>query len=537
MGESACLLNSFSLSTPTSQDATSTQGTQFHALGESISFGRFMSEPLAWEKWSTFSHKRYVEEARSYARPGSVAQKKAFFEAHYKSIAARKAAAAATTTETLVEQPNDAADNSPQPEPEPDDGGVAAADSQVHVDEPLEQSVEGDSTINGNNYSPNAEMKEVETERVRVADLVTETGVLGENSVKSHTLNQVENVADEEAPLLISKTKPALSSSESETLHRRAPKPSVSPAKPAAPIPPRRKINALPVTRKSMVPTADTKRSTRRSLHEMIYCTPAKGPDKPTTLAAHMVESSRVAPSPNKESKDCRTPLRTLITASSNGELKHPSATPCSKNIRSTTTTPLHPTAAGSKTIGPKWNILSTVCSKSLSVCRNKLQSPTLCIPFSLRTEERAARRKQRLEEKFNSQETQEVRLQTRVKEKVESERKGFCRSLCFKAPPMPDHCGGRETTKDQMKNEKIPLTHSQSPRKIKPNSSITSQLTTSLPPETASAKNRFPNNITKRKSQVPNLLGSLGVLIISNENSSPNIHSALLTRKESREL
>lgn len=77
----------------------SIQGNPVHALGESISFGRFVSESLDWEKWSTFSHKRYVEEAERYAKPGSVAQKKAFFEAHYKKIAAQKAAA-------LLEQAN-----------------------------------------------------------------------------------------------------------------------------------------------------------------------------------------------------------------------------------------------------------------------------------------------------------------------------------------------------------------------------------------------------------------------------------------------
>ncbi|CAJ1785102.1 unnamed protein product [Sphenostylis stenocarpa] len=63
------------------------------ALGQSISFGRFTSESLAWEKWSTFSQNRYVEEAERFTQPGSVAQKKAFFEAHYKKLAAQKAAA------------------------------------------------------------------------------------------------------------------------------------------------------------------------------------------------------------------------------------------------------------------------------------------------------------------------------------------------------------------------------------------------------------------------------------------------------------
>lgn len=64
-----------------------------------------MSESLAWEKWSAFSsHNKYREEAERYSRPGSVAEKKAFFEARYKKIAAKKAAAS-------VEQPSGGADD------------------------------------------------------------------------------------------------------------------------------------------------------------------------------------------------------------------------------------------------------------------------------------------------------------------------------------------------------------------------------------------------------------------------------------------
>ena len=54
-----------------------------------------MSEKLDWEKWSSFpTQNRYVAEAERYSRPGSVAQKKAFFEAHYKKLAAARKAAA-----------------------------------------------------------------------------------------------------------------------------------------------------------------------------------------------------------------------------------------------------------------------------------------------------------------------------------------------------------------------------------------------------------------------------------------------------------
>ena len=75
------------------------QGDPIRALKESVSFGRFMSESLAWEKWSTFSNNRYLEEVEKFSEPGSVAQKKAYFEAHYKRRAAMRAAA-------LLEQAN-----------------------------------------------------------------------------------------------------------------------------------------------------------------------------------------------------------------------------------------------------------------------------------------------------------------------------------------------------------------------------------------------------------------------------------------------
>ncbi|KAF8021293.1 hypothetical protein BT93_G1658 [Corymbia citriodora subsp. variegata] len=50
----------------------------------SISFGRFEKEPLAWERRSSFSHNRYLEEVEKFSRPGSVNEKKALLEAHFK---------------------------------------------------------------------------------------------------------------------------------------------------------------------------------------------------------------------------------------------------------------------------------------------------------------------------------------------------------------------------------------------------------------------------------------------------------------------
>ncbi|KAG2320957.1 hypothetical protein Bca52824_014170 [Brassica carinata] len=50
----------------------------------SVSFGRFEKEVLSWEKRSSFSHNRYLEEAEKISKPGSVTQMRAHFEAHFK---------------------------------------------------------------------------------------------------------------------------------------------------------------------------------------------------------------------------------------------------------------------------------------------------------------------------------------------------------------------------------------------------------------------------------------------------------------------
>lgn len=174
------------------------QGNPIHALGQSISFGRFMSESLAWEKWSTFSHNRYVEEAEKHSRPGSVAQKKAFFEAHYKNLAARKAAA-------LLEQANAAAlHNVPEPESEK---GVATQDSQTmisnsevmfHEQEEVNAPDTEESLVsNTNGYNSNAEMGNFGSSTVKVADPATEQPVLVESTEKVETLSQVVDVRQE----------------------------------------------------------------------------------------------------------------------------------------------------------------------------------------------------------------------------------------------------------------------------------------------------------------------------------------------------
>ncbi|KAL0725094.1 hypothetical protein Bca4012_039693 [Brassica carinata] len=108
MGESAVLFHSHSFAAPLSRHE-SHQDNTMHALSQSVSFGRFMTENLEWGKWSSFSHKKYVDEAEKYSQPGSVAQKKAFFDAHYKKIAEAKKAKAASDDSKQEQQPESVA--------------------------------------------------------------------------------------------------------------------------------------------------------------------------------------------------------------------------------------------------------------------------------------------------------------------------------------------------------------------------------------------------------------------------------------------
>ncbi|KAM7269608.1 hypothetical protein ACFE04_025105 [Oxalis oulophora] len=78
------------------------EGNPYSALSESISFGRYMTESLSWEKYSSFSHNRYLEEAEKYSKPGSVAQMKAYFEAHFKKRAALKTKTLPITPQPII---------------------------------------------------------------------------------------------------------------------------------------------------------------------------------------------------------------------------------------------------------------------------------------------------------------------------------------------------------------------------------------------------------------------------------------------------
>ncbi|KAL9404209.1 hypothetical protein Peur_001181 [Populus x canadensis] len=545
MGDTTCVMQPFSYAAGISNDAK--EGNPTHALGQSISFGRFMSDSLSWEKWSSFSNNRYVEEAEKFSRPGSVAQKKAFFEAHYRNLAARKAAA-------LLEQANAEASNVQEPENEggiPDkttqDSLTVATNSQEAGDreEVYVQQVNSEASFvaDDNTRTSNVDMERFESSNVEEVEPSAENEILVENCVKIETLNQIVKVDNKEEvkemelsvskqmekPLLkqdfmsckddaasMSKKKPAVSSSKSSIYDKASKLPS-TPAKPAPSVRAKKENTATPISKKSALESVERRKPTPKSTHKSMNFTPAREFNRITSSIIRKIDNSRVG-SHSKSSKDCPTPSRTPMMMVSIAESKHPLATPQSEKRRAKT--PLHPSTSGSKTVRSKWHFLPKDCSMFMTSSRNRSQSPSASIPFSFRTEERAARRKEKLEEKFNAYQAQKVQLQVTLKEKAETELKRLRQSLCFKARPLPDFYKQRVAPNNQM--EKVPLTHSESPepgRKMTPSKiRSASQL-----PQWSSLKNSGSKDAMQKKSDNPRSLASQ-LKASPHENTSPNI-------------
>ncbi|WOG93471.1 hypothetical protein DCAR_0312755 [Daucus carota subsp. sativus] len=462
MGDVACVMHPFSYTSGTSDEPH--QMNPLHALGESVSFGRFMTDSsLSWEKWSAFTQNRHVEEAERYAQPGSVAEKKAFFEAHYKRIAAAKKAAA------LLEQEN-AAKNADETElgsggciDAPSDAEKSGLELQEQIlikiksgKENLMVSAEEDESNSNANYAIPDELglgMEMDTEAKVLGEIAMNIGSEDppENFEDKNKVSRLESnllkmcmliisVLNQDAVQMDRKKRPVLSTLKSSVFR----KVTSTPAKSMPPLAPRKENSYTPATIRSTMESTDKKRTTPKSLRRFINFTPTRRPEKLPTPAARKTESS--APDTNfyKANKDCATPSKT--PASVSGMLKHPLVTPYTE---------------------------SKSCSKSLSACRKKLQSSTLSTPFTLRTEERAARRKQKLEDRFNEKEAQNVQRQAKLKEKAETEVGKFGPSLCFRARPLPEFYKERETSKKQTKKapEMHPQTSKQAGKKASSNS------------------------------------------------------------------
>ncbi|KAJ8433021.1 hypothetical protein Cgig2_015448 [Carnegiea gigantea] len=472
MAESTFVIPPFSYTSPafSSETLQEENPSDIYGVEESVSFGRFMSDNLAWERWSSFNsnRNRYVEEAEKYSKPGSVAQKKAYFEAHFKRMAALKAAAlleqegagvgdpvtgtgTGTGDETGVNNDesgsccHDTMDYGVRVQIQAHDSSNKGGDSAgvegfvVHQNELYSAVVGTEEELRGDN---NVEVVETAMDE----KLVEQSVVLKDENFKGSDKELCGNgIAYMDKPPLQQKTNlkeaasapvvkkhPPLSSFMSTVDGKGKGAPPLftsSPAKSATIVHPGKENYATPMKNtSSAIADPDKKRTPLRASINREF-------NRILSPVLRKIGSS------SKTSKDCSTPLRTPVKGSVDGVPEPPPLTPDITKRGSH-----HDSFVDErKRAAPIWHILSDGF-KSPSNNRNKISSPIIPTSFCLRGRERATKRKQKLEDKFNATATEKAPLSLKFKEKAEAELSKFRQSFCFKVMSSPDHYAEAES-------------------------------------------------------------------------------------------
>ncbi|PKI32528.1 hypothetical protein CRG98_047072 [Punica granatum] len=370
MGEPACLLRSFSHPSDASYEVR--KGDPARALTDSVSFGRFMSESLAWEKWSAFSHNRYLEEVEKFAKPGSVAQKKAYFEAHYRKKAALREA-------SNVEEPSSEADV------ETPTTGLESVESENRFtcdEQPEDDSM--DKTVDASLASADVPMQESKFENVEVTSsgpleqgAAVEDLAVKEDSTQMHKSDecieirnseretvQEEKAADPETSTSTGGKKRVISSSKS--LDKSKASKLLLPR--AKGIPTMEKGNgkdSAPSREKSVI---EKRKSASKSLHRSInFPSSTVSTSKPLSPVLQQI----------KKLKDITASLKLQQDSSSSRKIP----TRASVNVTSKISSALKPEERRN--------------SKLSFTSGSNVQSPVVCSPFRFRSEERAAKRRE----------------------------------------------------------------------------------------------------------------------------------------------
>ncbi|XP_022876691.1 protein WVD2-like 7 isoform X3 [Olea europaea var. sylvestris] len=339
MGESsACLMRSLSQPSPTSSDEKQRDPLQ-RALSSSISFGRFMSESLDWEKWSAFTHNRYLEEVEKYKRPGSVAEKKAYFEARYKR---RKA-------EALLEQDNEACTDLPQLNETNENQDNSSSDSES-------------AQKNGNVVTGITKKDDVQNSEVTVLEGISEDA---ESSVKkSSNKLEIERDIGNIMPNKADNTQEKGATMGDSALSGKK-KPAFSPAKLSTT---KNSDLSTPNCKKTVRNSTNKMRSTPRSLHRSInFDAHPREAIKASSPGPKKIVNSRLIPTLSNKSKDSNV-APTSTRASMNSMVKLPAVTPRPENKS---------------------------YSRPSSTRESKAQTSTVPSSFIFKSEERAAKRKE----------------------------------------------------------------------------------------------------------------------------------------------
>nr|GEV74453.1 hypothetical protein [Tanacetum cinerariifolium] len=412
-------------------------GDPIRALTTSISFGRFLTEPLNWERWSSFSHNRTLEDVKKYSRTGLVAEKKAFFEAHYKNFALKE-------TAKLHEKEHQAPPNySPQIVVDDTRGNELTwlVASKVDVHAPSTRSPVNSDDIISSTIQVKQDKRSNEDVLSPITNQVFSQVCDVENNVPN--TSQVEKVKmstgnidfeDHQFHVKVSNRSSLVDKFKKRHIKDAASDPDklsgqikheVTAAKSLSRNEPYKKLQSprkAPLThpKKAAGVVTDKKRSVFQSLHMSMNFSPARNKDV----------ASKTISKPND-----RLTQQALTKVSVSGLKENSQVLPRPEHARSKTLS--ERSVNGSRTFASKSH--STNHSETSSPSTKKPRSPTVPSSFSFRSDERATNRKEffkKIEEKGNTCDKNNIQLQPKLKEKARSDNKRLQWSTAVEVKP-----------------------------------------------------------------------------------------------------